>query len=579
MSAFLNREGRSCFWGTMTLYLDPNGIAQTDASGVLRSGSEGVAYPGITDVYYGGDWSTRREAEFEYYRWFSGQKLAETSDEVDPATNEQMPKWPLGYNPIAKYCRVHRAVTIGTVDDYTEMPVKMVFNNDADGRVAGFVNSVLVDNNGPTILNEAALLTQVFGGHVLKVAFDPFNTQLAYRIRVESIRSPYFYPIYDPTDYWNLREAYIGYLITAQVAMSMYNIEKPRGMWVLYMEHWSPTEFKITVDGRVPKVQNKVFEGKHNYGRVPVIYIPHMRQGGFFGQSHVPDLIGLTREQNARMADGGDAIYGTAHPTPIVRNLMRDIKMVPFASDNDGNIISSAVDLGAAPNAPNSHDPDAYLMDMPTTTIQSVSQYQALLQSAALQQADVAPVLIGTDDTASGRITGPVSNMRAAASVQHAQAERMELSAGLKHLANIIQRVALGHAAEYKTIGISVPVNEADLALQCKTIWAPMLPVERIEQVNILNSRLAAGGISLESYLEELHVQDVPKEAERIWADLQRKAEIAGSVTIAVAQLQAEVQEKQAEAQAQSAEAQAKAAARQQPSSSQSKPGAATGKK
>jgi len=581
LSAYPKRVGAFSFGGTLTLYSDPNGLSLTDATGVLRSGSEGTSYPGTaTDIYFSGEWSVRREAEYEYYRWYSGQKLAETSDAVDPTTNEQVPMWPLGLNPIAKYCRIHRAVTIGAIDDYTDLPTKIVFvglNETMAQQSTDLVTSVLLDNNAPVIFNEAALMTQIFGGHVFKAAFDPFNDMLAYRIRIESIRSPYFYPVPEPTDYWNLREAYIGYQITAQVAMDKYGIEQPKSMWVLYMEHWTRNSFEITVDGQAPKVPGN-FKGEHAYGRVPMVYIPHYRQGGFFGPSHVPDLIGLTREENARLADAGDSVYTETHPTPILRNVTRDVSMRPFLSDGDGNVISQAVDLGSAPNVANSHDPDAFYLDAPPQTIQSVAQLQSLLMQSALQQADVAPVLVGTDDTASGRITGPVSNMRAAASVQHAQSERLEFSTGLRHLANIIQRIAFAHQNQYKALGIEMPITKSHWTQQCKTIWPAMLPIEAAEKVTVLNSRLLAGGISLESYLEELHVQDVSGEADRIWADLQRKAEIAGSVALQTAEIQAQVQTQQIETQAQTAEAQAKAAARQRPPAQPKPSGAATGK-
>jgi len=564
----------------MALYNDPNGLALIDAGGVLTSGSDGTAYPGVNDIYYMGDWATRRENDFENYRWYSGQKLAETTDEVDPETNLNMSKWPLAYNPIAKYCRIHRAVTIGTVDDYTEFPVKIVFLGDKTlaEQAVDFTNSVLLDNNGPVILNEAALMTQVYGGHVFKVGFDPLNDMLNYRIRLESIRSPYFFPVYEPTDYWNLREAYIGYLITSLIAKTVYNIERPTGMWVLYLEHWTRNSYEITVDGKIPEIANKTFKGAHNYGRVPVVYIPHFRDGGFFGPSHVPSLIGLTREENARLADAGDSVYSGSHPTPVIRNVRQSIRMVPFASDKDGNVLSDAVDLGDAPSVPNSHDPDAFYLNSPQTaqSVQSVGTFQAILQQVALEQADVAPVLVGTDDTASGRITGPVSNMRAAATVQHAQSERLELSTGLRHLANIIMRVAIAHAPQYQILGIQLPITKQHLALQCKTIWPAMLPIEAAEKVMVLNSRLQAGGISLEDYLTELHVNDVEGEMERIWVDTQRKAEIAGSVTLQVANIQAQVQEQQAEAQADAAEAQAKAAARQRPPAQPKPSGAAT---
>jgi hypothetical protein len=56
--------------------------------------------------------------------------------------------------------------------------------------------------------------------------------------------------------------------------------------------------------------------------------------------------------------------------------------------------------------------------------------------------------------------------------------------------------------------------------------WRPMLPIAQEQRVAMLNERLGAGGISIESYLREMGNQDPEREAERIWEDRKRQAEL-----------------------------------------------------
>src|SRR3974377_2235784 len=74
------------------------------------------------------------------------------------------------------------------------------------------------------------------------------------------------------------RECLIGYLISAEDAKNRYNIEPRKGKTeVVYLEHWTETEFRIVVDNRVPSVPGYgPFEGVHQIGRTPIVYVPHI---------------------------------------------------------------------------------------------------------------------------------------------------------------------------------------------------------------------------------------------------------------------------------------------------------------
>jgi len=485
-----------------------------------------MARDDTNSIYYSSDWESRRRRQTGWFNWYSGRELGRKTEEIDPDTDERVGLWPLEINPIAKACRIHRSVMVGMVDDYAELPVKIFVKGD-DRQVQDFIRGVWHDSNGAALFQEAALLTQVHGGHAFKVAWEPWNTLLRHRIRVESIQSPWLYPIFDRTDYWNLRECFIGYPIDAETAESKYSI-KANGPDAIYLEHWTKDHYEITVDGIVPEIEGYGrLEGDHNWGRVPIVYIPHLRDGDFWGRSLVEALVGLTKEKNARSADRGDAVREGTHPTLYIRNVTTSIKMKPLQVDGRGNVIKEAADLGSAKNMPNSHDPEAGYLGAPNVP-QDVIKYDSDLNAEIMNQADVAPVLVGADDTASGRITGPVSNMRAVSTVQHCQAERIEFTTGLIHLTDIILRVAMGQeqGGQYDALKVEAPgIVEEHLGYQVGVTWPPMMPIEAMERTQMLTTRLQAGGISLESYLRETGCTDVEEEMARIEGDSQRETD------------------------------------------------------
>jgi hypothetical protein len=110
--------------------------------------------------------------------------------------------------------------------------------------------------------------------------------------------------------------------------------------------------------------------------------------------------------------------------------------------------------------------------------------------------------------------------------MMHTQAERIDMSAGIKHLAEIIITMGLywEKAGSYdKPYGLS----EDMLYMEKNIEWPPQIPIQVAERSEILTQRLQAGGISLQTYLEELGVKDVQGEIDRIEQDKQKKVKDA----------------------------------------------------
>ena len=493
-------------------------------------------------IYNSGEWALKRE-EYQGYRdAYDGSEWEEKTGKSDPDTGRQALRYPLQINPPAKVCRVHRAVMFGMREDTSSLPVKTLVSADSGGtreeqmRLQKFYNGTWRHSQGAAMLEEAGLLLQIYGGHYFKVAWEFWNPSLPYRIAVRSLKSPgWCLPIYDIYDPWHLLEAYIGYKIPVQVARAKYGITVDASRKeVLYMEHWTKDTWETTVDGEVPSMQwgdgaPQPLAGKNPWGLVPIVYIPHERDGDFYGKSLIGDIAGLSREINARMADEGDAVRETAHRMLVLKNARSRgaIKARKIIGTN-GRVIDEAIDIGDAPVVTGAKDPDLSAVESRGIPA-SATGFSANLWAEIRRQTDVAAIAMGDEDMGGGRVTGPVTAWRMFPSISHTMTERSAFSTGLNMIAETMSAIAIEReqSGAYKQLGIEgpgIPTNTAQMKL--KQVWYPPVPVEDIQKVQALTLRLQARGVSLYSYLERLGEDNIDEEIERIWKDFERETEI-----------------------------------------------------
>ena len=491
-------------------------------------------------IYNSGEWALKRE-EYQGYRdAYDGSEWEEKTGKSDPDTGRQALRYPLQINPAAKVCRVHRAVMFGMREDSSSLPVKTLVSANSGGtreeqmQLQEFYNAIWRHSQGAAMLEEAGLLLQIYGGHYFKVAWEFWNPSLPYRIAVRSLKSPgWCLPIYDIYDPWHLLEAYIGYKIPAQVAKAKYGITTDKKE-VLYMEHWTRDTWKTTVDGQVPSMkwgdgEPQPLAGKNPWGLVPIVYIPHERDGGFYGKSLIDDTAGLSREINARMADEGDAVKQTAHRMLVLRNARSRgaIKARKIVS-SDGRVIDEAIDIGDAPVVTGAKNPDLIAVEAKGIS-PSAAGFSDSLWAEIRRQTDVAAIAMGDEDMGGGRVTGPVTAWRMFSSISHTMTERSAFSTGLNMIAEIMSTIAIERekSGAYKQLGIKgpgLPANAAQMKL--KQIWYPPVPVENLQKIQAFTLRLQARGVSLYTYLEQLGEDNIDEEMERIWSDYERETEI-----------------------------------------------------
>lgn len=504
------------------------------------------------EIYDDSSWASKRAEYQEYYNWYDGTNLdVEIKGKKDQFTGEKLKLWPLELNPIAKFCRVHRAVLMGMQPDVSALPIRTLVNReglsdeqrDQAQAIENFIADTWYWSSGPSRQMEMGLLLQIHGGHILQVAWEPYNDLLPNRIGIISHKSPAnFYPVaYNPSRPSELLECYVGYEIEAKVAKLQFGITpKDESKKVLYLEHWTRTEYWIHVDGQVPifkrsdKKQTKFrLEGEHSFGVVPVVYIPHELDGGYYGRSLIDGpsaLPGLTKEINSRVADKGDMMRDSK-PVPTVRNIQGSLEMRSIT--NGGSPIMDVVDLGNKPMVSNAGDPELDIKQSGGIP-QSIADFPSELQNLALQQADVAPVAVGEDDVSGGRITGPVTAYRMWPTMQHTMTERLNVSEGVLQIARIALRIASNRQSNFSEVGVQPPTLPREpWTWKLQTSWYPMIPIERAQKVEELMNLFREGAISVDRLLDELGVPDKEEEARRIWedrklmADLEAKAKMS----------------------------------------------------
>lgn len=514
--------------------------AVTDAAASLGLGEGDAA------IYNQPAWAEKRAEYKEYRDIYDGVEWEETTGQRSKATGAKVLRYPLQINPAAKLCRVHRALMFGMrTERASRLPVNTVFGVDVnDGpreamvHYQEFINDTWRASDGLAMMEEAGLLLQIYGGHFFKVSWEFWNQQLPHRIAVRSLKSPaWCLPVWDAYDEWALLECYIGYYITPKNAKLKYGVQVGEEIQqVLYLEHWTRDSWKITVHDIVPVMrwqkEKYRLEGKNPWGLVPVVYIPHERDGHFYGRSLVKNLLGLSRELNARMADKGDAVRDTAHRMLFARNTRTKGSMVgrPLIIQNE--VVGYAIDIGDAPPLQGAREPDLRAIENRGVP-ESIADFAGELWNEIRNMTDVAPVTMGDDDIGAGRITGPVSAFRMFPSISHTMTERANFSVGLNYVARIAGVIAeeRERSGEYGKLGVAPPGITPDmLQLQSRQTWEPMVPIEKLQRVQELNARLSVGGISLHSYLDELGTDDIEGEEERIWDDRRKDLEIQAAV-------------------------------------------------
>ena len=480
--------------------------------------------PTTEEIYYASDWAERRETEREWQEWYSGDELREQTTGAQDENGEKQKRYPLAINSAKVYCEIHRDIMFGMPKSYDEPPVRMAFisKDDTAETLQTIFDRITDDSHLATLQVEAGLMMQIRGGHAFQVVWEPWNPFARYGIRIVARESSTVYPIYDQADMWHLQECYIGYQINAEEARQRYFVKAEGvGGEVIYLEHWTRDTYQIRIGNEIAKrkIGDELvpLEGPHDFGRVPVIYIPHHRSDDFYGYSHVADLIGLMKEENDRLTDSGDAVQAATHPILIGRNISEAIKFTPLY-DAKKRIIGFFHNLGVKKNFTNSGEPElAYVV--PPAVGDAATQLNEDLRKKMNFVTRVTGAAIGEQDMSSGRVSGTVMGANQWSTIAHTtMGERYPFTVGMREITKaVLDLLFIKQGIIRATIEPDLPVITKQM-LDTKRIalWYPAIPIDAITQADILIRRLEAEGIDLVTFLREMGEVDPEAAAEEI---------------------------------------------------------------
>lgn len=469
-------------------------------------------------------WNTQAARYQTAWDYYTGRAWLEEENGAQSEGGGTVLKYPLRVNPFSSFAQKHAFVIIGEVPDTDDALVrtevspaynfegKEVSQEDRDfaQNIERLVNHAWSENHGRALQAEAALLTAFLGGVFFKVTYDPLDALKAVPVRIEMLIPDFVLPVWDTQDYYNLLEVYVTYRIPGVEAKSKYGVDV-ESLHCYYVEHWTKDMVSIYIDG-TPITYNGVHykNYKHGYGFVPFVYLPRLRAGGFYGRGFLQDILGLSEEFNARLADTGDAISETVHRDRYVSNMTSGSpRKIDIGNGRE------LIDLGTAP--PGGDAPEITTDDPPSMS-EGLVKFPETLWKQLLRSADLSDIVFGEDEGSQRSALTLAFRMWPMTSL--ARQTRIFWTEGL----NVIARMVLTICAIKSKLG--VPRNVLS-RIRTAQNWAPMIPRDREQEVNETVLMFSAKMISLENALTRIgDVKDIPEEIERVRKDREEALEL-----------------------------------------------------
>lgn len=492
------------------------------------------------DIWNNADWMQRRQTYKRYQEWYEGVPLAATMQKRDKSSGEKIRRFPLDFNITKLACDVHRDIMRGIPDYDDPLAVRATVeredNSDLAERLEHVINEkVWRPSHGGPLQQEAMLAMNIFGGTVFKLAWEPWEQDLPYRLAVRLIKSPgHIDPTVDWLNPWKMLECYIGYEISARDAEIKYGIKVDDSRRnALYMEHWTPTEYRIAINDQVPEMkwdgQKFRLEGKNPWGFVPIFYVPHERTTKeIFGDSLIPCQKELVKEINARARDLADIVRATTPGLLFGRDIDRTLSVRRVKVD--GLEVMKIIDLGRSrPSQSGGGMPDVF--SSPTPDIpQALVEFPRTLLDFWMMMTRISPAIFGLDDTKSGRITGPAIAQRMWTSIAYATTGRINFSDTKTAIDRSIATLLASkeESGAFEELKIKPPGITSEMAqMGIGQVYPPMIPLDREERHREMIDRLREGGASVELYLRKMGVKDIDGEKAHIIEWMEERARVA----------------------------------------------------
>lgn len=477
-------------------------------------------------------WSRQSSRYSQYWDWYSGKIL----DQRKIVDGQEYVRFPLRINFLRQLARKHAAALFGEIDDAPGPMVRPLFTpkkpfsstdtSDEDRKLINvcqkIVSEIWDNSNSRSIMYEQCVLSQFLGGAVFQVVYEPWRTDLLIPIRVRAWPADMFLPIWRFQEYWDLEEAYFVTRIDPAAALAHYGIspESRAGgtPYSIYVEHWTRETVSVYVNGSPVTIDGKLYQGvRHPYGFVPVVYIPHLREGGFYGESHVGEIGQLMLEYNEKLADTSDAVAQQVDRQWFARNVSS--KVTPL---NIGGI--TAQNLGNE-NPSMKNPPEVWAAAVPNLN-EAMVRYPMNLYDELLRESDLSRVIFGEDE-GSQRSAATLA-VRMFPLVAHIRMERSHWETGLNRLAfmmlSMFDTLNLWDLIEYQR-----PAPNFLRTILFNHQFAPQIPRDRESLLNEIILAASRNLMSPTTAIEKLgHVRDITREMNEIIEWMKRIQEVSG---------------------------------------------------
>lgn len=448
----------------------------------------------------------------ELYRWFSGEML-EVKQKQGTVTVD---KYPIKINPIRGACYKHAYALFGEVPDDSRplvVPRLKPDNRDQSGlaqRADEVLYKIWWENNGRSLMIRNALLSQIYGGCVFKVAALDRNNMLNMLLRSIPLKIEMVHPMnwiglpYAGEEYM-LQESWVIKIISAHEARKLGVEVKDTQTSLYYVEYWSPDEFYAKINdmsiptGQINSKGKEIFyEGRNPWGFVPLVYMPHIRASNFFGESLITNNVqGIVEEINTREADKGDAASQDSHKKFVGIDIQGEIRSETLADGSRVYLIKSVPQMGG-------NSPQADLKEMSS---QHSSEPMRMLTKDLydhFRREAFIPAVADGEDEGSQRSALTLA-MRMWPLTSHTNTERVYWADGLAILNHmILKMIMIGEMIK------DFPVKPLKYRIEMK--WAPILPIDRQAFIEELVSRAGTNLGSPQTLLANLDDVEDPEE-------------------------------------------------------------------
>jgi len=433
------------------------------------------------------EYSERISVYTECENWYSGKVLEDAKATVE---GTEVELYPVKINPIRTAVQKHTFALFGETgeDDRALVSARLVFHDDTEKELAeqaeDVLNQIWYESNGRAIQWQNGALAQIYGGCIFRIAYDPTDKLKTHQLRIENPHPKYFIGRPSANDIYRLKEAWLVKPISQEEAAENGFVggfesasETP---WLI--EHFTDSRYEAWIntqevkrfaegEGWIPTT------GTNQFGFVPVVYIPHIRVTGFYGENMFDHTKGVVKELNLRVADYGDAVSADAHAYVGMKNVQGAPDVVQIAPG------LNAVNLGNALGfSGNQADPDLWDLNKDRAS-ETMLKLVEMLYEQFRRDAYVPKVADGEDE--GSQRSGLTLAMRMLSLLWHTQSERVFWTAGINMLNRMLLRMCVDAVPES-----GMTIKHA--TLRQKLDWSPVLPRDREMLVNEVVARMGA---------------------------------------------------------------------------------------